>query len=163
MRPNRRTSSAQSLLEMVIAIAMSGFFIALLSGMLSQTLTFSNTSQDDLIAQAAADLLVENARNVPYPVWSLGTATFVMNKLTASDVGENPRNFPVQLDFTDPTNSNWATVTNFLKNATVTETVADGQPVTGLSSYQIDISVQYPVSSGKKSLNRTIYVFEDGQ
>lgn len=59
MRNKQRSNSGINLLEMVVAIALSGVFVVMLSGMLAQTLALSVASQNQIIAGAIADQLVE--------------------------------------------------------------------------------------------------------
>ncbi len=94
--------SGMSLVESVVAIGLSGIFIVMLSTMLAQTLQLMRTSQDELIAVNAAELLIENSKNIPISrLQSLSAEAQPINLIMNSPDSEpvpSVRSQPVQLD-----------------------------------------------------------------
>jgi type II secretory pathway pseudopilin PulG len=159
----RRARVGQSLLELVIAIALSGFLITMLSGMLAQTMSFSNTTQNDLIAEATVEELVDNARLLPYSALTIMPATDVpVNAISGTELYPSFRPLPAQLSFVD-TSTSWTQSTNFLKDSTATETISDASGLTGIAgSYQITIALTYPAQTGKKTITRSVFAYPNG-
>ncbi|HEY9731284.1 MAG TPA: hypothetical protein V6C89_05195 [Drouetiella sp.] len=54
-----RNQRGIQLVEMLVAVGLSGIFVVLLSGMLSQTLSLSTASQNQIVAGAIADQIIE--------------------------------------------------------------------------------------------------------
>lgn len=61
-----RSAKGIQLVEMVVAVSLSGVFVVLLSGMLAQTLALSSASQNQIVASAIADQVVEQIQHHGY-------------------------------------------------------------------------------------------------
>jgi hypothetical protein len=177
---------------MCVAIALSGFLVLMLSGMLSQTLVLSTVSQNQLIAAHAAEELLENARVMTYgEVTTLVNAstikldqpiTFLVNgDGTPSQTGLRPTSMPVQLDLTDPNtvygevnpsspgtinaSAKWLPGFGNYFRGTATETVSANSNA-GVSWYEITIDIAYNGGAGNspntKKLTRKAYVVSQG-
>jgi len=94
-----------TLAESVVAVGLSGLFLVLISTMLAQTLELMRTSQDELIAVTAAELLIENAKNIPFDrLDNLSQEPQPFSLIVnIPDAGSIPsiRPHPVQLDLTN--------------------------------------------------------------
>jgi hypothetical protein len=185
-----REASGQALVEMAVAIGLSGFLVLMLSGMLSQTMLVSTASQNELIAAYAAEELLENARVMTYDEITnfipLGQPiSFVVNATgTASQTQLRPTSMPVQLDLTsttivygevNPSNTllvntgaKWGPGFGNIFSGTATETVKPFK-AGSLVGYEIDIEISYnatyAVKTGAqntKTLKRTAYVMNQG-
>jgi hypothetical protein len=166
----RRAAGGQSLVEMAIAIGLSGFLVLMLSGMLSQTMLLSTTSQNELIAAQAAEELLENARVMTYSqitnLISTSVITpgqsinFIVNANgTTSQTQLRPTSMPVQLDLTNattvygevnPSSSSLVnTATRWVPGfgnyflGTATETVTGPINSGAVSWYEITVQISY--------------------
>jgi type II secretory pathway pseudopilin PulG len=164
----RRNENGQALVEMLIAIGLSGVLVLMLSGMLSQTLLVSTVSQNELIAAQAAEELLENARTMTYTEISnlisqsyitVGQPmTFVVNLTQTAQPLLIIRQAPVQLDLTNTVvvfgevnpsstllvnaNAKWGPGFGNMFSGTATETVNKFTSGT-LQGYEIDVVVSY--------------------
>jgi hypothetical protein len=164
-----KRKNGTTLVEMVVAVGLSGIFVLLLSGMVSQTMLVSMSGQNQLIATNAAEVVLENARVLGYNelqeaaqqnILPIGmTIPLMMNKTSAQN-GPYVRTAPVQLDLFDQTSyvipeiggptgvANpiyWWTPTmgNFF-HGTGSITMVDGTPFTIVPSYKLTVQIAYP-------------------
>jgi hypothetical protein len=170
---------------MVISIALSGIFVVLLTGMLSQTLQFSTNSQNELIAANAAELLIENARSMPYSQLSIFATGLPVTMQVNSPDGTLPptiRPLPVQLNLADTTTvfgevnglngsiqptGQWQigppSMGNYFRGI-ATETISSPQVAGGLTYIQVTVQVSYISASGgsgiTKQTTRTASIFQ---
>ena len=185
-----RRQQGQALVEAVVAVGLSGFFVLVLSGMLSQTLVTSTTSQNELIAANAAELLLENARTITYAEYDqlISSGTISLNSpiqfqvnLTGNGDPTAPqiRLVPVQLNLTDPAapigavnpltglfnNANaWSGASgNYFKG--LAQEIVSPVTLNGGLGYQIAIKILYNSGQGQaltKQTNRIAYVMRYG-
>ena len=167
----KRNASGQGLVEMAIAIGLSGFLVLMLSGMLSQTLLVSTTSQNELIAAQAAEELLENARVMTYSqITTLASAplnyitigqpiTFVVNQTQTGETMPSIRLAPVQLNLVNATpvygevnpssttlvntGAKWGPGFGNFFSGTATETITGPFSSNGVSWYQIAVQITY--------------------
>ena len=187
-----KRQSGTTLVEMVVAVGLSGIFVLLLSGMVSQTMLVSMSGQNQLIATNAAEVILENARVLSYDELQaaqvnapLGQAIPLIMNTTSTGQINLLRSAPVQLDLVDTTiyvipevggptgvsNSiYWWTPTmgNFF-HGTATVTIADGTPFTIAPSWKITVQIAYPGTTpaangsvNTKVITRSAYVFQYG-
>lgn len=183
-----RRWDGQALVEMVIAIGLSGLFVLMLSAMLSQTLLLSSTSQNELIAAHAAEELLENARTIPYKQYEMSIPlnqpiVFLMN-LDGSPFSTSLRsNMPVQLDLMNSTTvygevnpsaallvnpaTKWVPGFGNYFPGTATETVSSGTFPSSSGSipyYEIKVQITYPSGTGAstRTLTRYAYIVNQG-
>jgi hypothetical protein len=100
------------MLELLIALATSSALAATLVQNLAETQRFSSAGQDNVMAFAIAQEIIDMTRNMPFG--SLGSDTeakhynLVVNRLTVGDpVGDAPFVHPLLIDVTNP-NQNWS-------------------------------------------------------
>jgi hypothetical protein len=142
-----RSARGIQLLEMVIAVGLSGIFVVLLTGMLSQTLSLSTSSQNQIIAGAIADQLAEQIQSGNFvPPQQLETP------ITFPDQSGLP-NGPCQLDVAREIygvfngGTRWqATTGNQFRGTLAFKKLNNG------CTYLI--TVTYPSSGGQKQLTR---------
>ncbi len=185
-----RSQQGLYLLEMVVAIGLSGIFVLLISGMLSENLSLVTASQNQLIAGSAAELLIENAKATPYVnllgfISSSPSSTLVVNLDQQGQPLPTVRQLPVQLDLVSNSNvygsvnpfsgqidstAQWnQSVGNYFRGL-ATETFSDATALTGVPSVLITVTVSYSGISSQgnsstpytKTLTRTAIVFRDG-
>lgn len=163
-RQIKRPATGIHLVEMVVAVGLSGIFLLLLSSILSEALRLGTITQSELIAIRAVDLLAENAINTPY-------ATLQANKALASQtdlvvvetdtadkatISTNPhRTRPVQLSLID---SMWGTFNPTTQGASLRPqwTKNNGNYFRGYATQEIEDSTG---TFGQPSLKITNKVF----
>jgi hypothetical protein len=173
------------LVEVVVAVGLSGIFVALITGMLSQNLALTTASQNQLIAGSAAELLIENAKITPYTVLSSFATNYPepITLLVNLDQQGQPlppvRQLPLQLDLTSTTSvygtvnpfsgqsnpaAQWNQSTGNYFRGSATETFANAMSITGLASVLITVKVTYVdiSSTSSKTTTRTAVVFANG-
>jgi len=168
------------LLEMVVAVGLSGVFVCLLSGLLSQTLALSSASQNQLIAINSAEVLLENAKVTPFSVLQQQAGQppiqLVVNLDQAGSTFPAIRSIPVQLDLTNPINI-YGTVNGAtgIVNASNQWVLNKGNYFRGAATLQVQdavvpndylqitVTVTYSDSFGaSSSVTRSAYVFQNG-
>lgn len=181
-----RRQHGANLVEMAVAIGLSSAFILLISNMLSQTMRLATASQNELIASSSAELLLENAKNIPYDTLTdislVQTGIdydLVVNKKTTSVFTYPLRSIPVQLDLidnntiygsVDATNgsidlaSRWTEDSGNFFRGKISENFSDASLKAGIPSVEVTVTVSYPFteSNSLKSLTRKAYIFKDG-
>jgi len=182
-----RKSNGVSLVEMAVAIGLSSMFILLLSSMLAQTLRISTATQNELIASSAAEILLENAKLIPYEKLNGSSALvldknyeLVVNKKASSFSDFPARTLPIQIDLIDnntifgsvdatqgnfDTSRKWTETSGNHFRGTAVETLTDATGVTGgLPAVEITVKITYPFteSSAMRTLSRSAIVFKDG-
>lgn len=70
-----RNARGMQLVEMVVALGLSGVFIVLLSQMMSENMRLGTATANDQMATAALDSLEENMLNMPYAQVAASPAT----------------------------------------------------------------------------------------
>lgn len=142
-----RTQVGIQLVEMVIAVALSGVFVVLLTGMLAQTMSLSVASQNQIIAGAIADELVEQIQS-----------GYLTSGVSVS-FPESATTGRLQLD---PANESYGTFLNGTFDPSRQWTVASGNQfkgnvqvtVTGTNPRIFTVVVNYPVDGGTKTISR---------
>lgn len=102
-----RNARGMQLVEMVVALGLSGVFIVLLSQMMSENMRLGTATATDQMATAALDSLEENMLNMPYAQVKASPATeqipVVFEDESDKMISQNSsiRKFPLQQDLTD--------------------------------------------------------------
>ncbi len=170
---------AFTLVEMVVAVAVSSIFILLLASLLSQTMAVSSNVQKQLYATAIAEAAVENAKNAPFAVLTnyVNSGTQTLNLYSENNVANVPRLPPLQFDLlkTDTVFgainpltgqisdlSKWTlTNGNFFKGS-IKETITEAKSLTAIDSVKVDIEVSYDVGGKEsKKVSRSVFVFKN--
>jgi type II secretory pathway pseudopilin PulG len=150
---NKRKSTGLYMLELLIAIATSSALAAALVSNLAETQRFSTAGQENVMAFAVAQEIIDMTRNMPFG--SLGddlgpkTYNFVINRLSPADpTGDPPFNNALLVDKTDP-NHRWSEAAEAnLFDATASLTVtplefANGQAITK----QLKVLIKWPANA----------------
>lgn len=141
-----RSARGIQLLEMVVAVGLSGVFVVLLSGMLAQTLSLSTASQNQILAGAIADGLVERLQS---GAW---------NYAASQTVPDFPLDVQTQSFGTFNLGDRWLQGTGNQFAGTVTVTLRAGSADPTI----YDVRVEYPSNGGTKALLRTATYWPNG-
>jgi hypothetical protein len=146
-----RKSTGLYMLEMLIALATSSALAAALVSNLAETQRFSSAGQDNVMAFAVAQEIVDMARNMPFG--SLGSVggpmhyNLAVNRLSASDpVGDAPFVHPLLIDVTNP-NQTWSDAARsnlFEALASIDVTPKDFAADGTCLSKRVKVTVQWP-------------------
>jgi type II secretory pathway pseudopilin PulG len=131
-----RNESGILLLELLVAIGVSGIIAAALASNLAAIQRFANKGQSNILAANIAQQIIDSARNTSFTNLNsqMGTYVMLVNKDVLSQTGPaiNPR--PLLID---NTTSTWSDATNQNRFApSVTEIISNGP------NYPRDISVE---------------------
>ncbi|MDX2107649.1 MAG: type II secretion system protein [Candidatus Melainabacteria bacterium] len=181
-------NTGMSLVESVVAIGLSGIFVVMLSNMLAQTMQLMRTSQDELIAVKAAELLIENAKTTPYERLQQLSAEpqpfkFVVNLPDANSFPDL-RRIPVQLDLTNNQKifgavdgntgtvnlaSKWSLPGGNYFDGEATEEISDSTTTTSnFPSFLVTVTVGFKAPNADKNVKypkkivRKAFIFQDG-
>ena len=182
-----REGKGATLIEMTVAVAVSTTFILLISAMLSQILRLSTATQNQLIASSAAELLIENVKQIPWEILSNNSQIvqdseydLVVNKLSDSNFSYPFRTIPVQLDLVNGSKiygavggsdgsyepgKKWSDTTGNFFRGKAKQTITDATlKAGGLPAVEVNISIQYASTEGggTKTLKRNALIFKDG-
>ncbi len=183
-----RKFSGMSLVESVVAIGLSGIFVVMLSGMLSQTIQLMRTSQDELIAVKAAELLIENAKTTPFErlqELSLSPQPFkLLVNLPNTSSPPEVRKFPVQLDMSNnqkvfgTVDGNSGSVNsanrwtfpggNYFDGEAIEEITDSTTATSNLPSFLVTVTVSYKSANSNggvtypRKVVRKAHIFKDG-
>jgi type II secretory pathway pseudopilin PulG len=115
-----RNARGMQLVEMVVALGLSGVFIVLLSQMMSENMRLGTATATDQMATAALDSLEENMLNMPYAQVAASPATEQIPVVYEDDTDKVIattsfiRRIPLQQDLTNQ-NIAWGEFNPFLK------------------------------------------------
>jgi hypothetical protein len=183
-RALKRTSTGIHLVEMVVAVGLSGIFIAVLSGMLSENLRIGTTTTNDLIANQILDELEENTLNTPYETLKNnlpGTTQLVVVAENESQAAQQKtqalRKIPLQQNLAhtsiiwgavDPItgqfdiNNRWIAGRGNFFRGTASQTIEDTGGTMGSEALKVTFTVTFSNSTtntGTRQRTRAIYVF----
>ena len=183
-----RKIDASTLVEMVVAVAVSSVIILAITALLSESLALSASGQNELIAVTLADLLLENARTMPYAALEKfadnSPRAILINSSTVGQQGPDIRKIQAQLSFVDDkcvygevdpltgslvTANRWNLNNNNSFRGSAYITVSDSTSITTVPSLKILVEVSSPgvYSSSKgealtKKVKRIAFVFKGG-
>ena len=179
-----RNASGMQLVEMVVALGLSGVFIVLLSQMMSENMRLGTATATDQMATAALDSLEENMLNMPYAQVAASPATEQFpiifgdanDQLTVSN--SEIRKIPLQQDLTSSTVT-WGGFNPFTKQIDITNAWRKGsgpyfrgtmlksiefQDLNGINSRKVTITLKYsdanPNVQGVRTRTRDFYVID---
>ncbi|RTL45154.1 MAG: hypothetical protein EKK48_03605 [Candidatus Melainabacteria bacterium] len=152
-----RSARGIQLVEMLVAVGLSGIFVVLLSGMLSQTLRFATASENQILAGATADQIVEL---IQHQNLSGNLAETSPNPTYQLDVNRDA--FGIFSNGSLDLSKRWTDTSGNQFKGTVTvqstRTALDNLPCT-----IYNVVVAYPSETGgTKSVTRTTCIFDDG-
>lgn len=170
-----RSEAGIYLVELLVAVFISTLLAAALAENMSQTLKLTNSGQNQIIAAAIGQELVDNARNttyfhpdasVPNLCHMLGNHTLEVNEANTSTSPVASR--PLMLDLTNLDWSQDADDNQFV--GTVTETISDAgwgsytDPTLGAipNGIRVDILVSWNERNMPKTYSLTTYISRNG-
>lgn len=152
-----RSARGIQLVEMLVAVGLSGVFVVLLSGMLSQTLGLSSASQNQILAGATADQIVEL---IQHQNMSGNLAETSPNPTYQLDVNKDA--YGIISNGTLDLSKRWTdTQGNQFKGTVTVESTRTN--IDNLPCTTYNVIVSYPAETGgTKTVTRTTCVFDDG-
>lgn len=156
-RRSGRDAQGVYLLELLVALVVSGIVSFALLQTLSTSMTALSTSANDTYADEILDVLSEQTRVYGYERLVLfpGEQTLLLNKYEVGEVGPSFNKRPLLLDFVK---KQWQSKTRAsLPNATISYSVESG---TVADSLIISMSVQWSDSRESRVVRRSVVVFK---
>lgn len=165
---NVRSDSGIYLVELLVAVFISSLLAAALAENMSQTLKLTSSGQNQIVAAAIGQELIDNARNTDYAVLSgLVGNTYTLN-INSSNSGSPVNTRPLMLDLT---NLDWSTdAENNKFVGTVTEMLTNA----GWGSYtdatgavlpngvKVDITVNWTEIKMNKTYTVSTFISRNG-
>lgn len=165
---NLRSSSGIYLVELLVAVFISSLLAAALAENMSETLRLTNCGQNQIIAAAIGQELVDNARNTSYSsLCNMIGQTYTLN-VNSSNSGNPVSSRPLMLDLTSLDWTQDAENNKF--SGTVSESLSDAgwgsyaDPILGNipNGIKVDITISWTEVQMPKTYSLSTFISRNG-